>query len=568
MSATQPTSRSPQSILSAFFRNVRVLQIFGQIIFAIVLVFLVSQLLTAILTSLRSKNLTPNTAFLQDRAGFDIGEKPDWYTADNKYGEAFQVGVVNTLRIVGVGLVLTTIVGIIGGVALLSSNWLVRTIFRAVVDVLRNTPLIVQLFIWYFVIIQSFPPFQQPITFPPESIAQIPLRLFIYIAAWYISRRSVARLDMNAPRRVLIMTGLAAAIVAVEFAFWLSATQAGWRGIYSSGDFGSGGLWLYIILSVLLLGAAWWLAPAVWRWRALGLAVGQLVGGLLFYFGIIPVSAFRIELSPFLYMSIRGIAFPEARITSRFGEWIAFVSIGVALAAAMWVYFGRITETTGRPIPRGLYGLIAIVGFTVAGWYIVGIEPSPATIPVQKDDQTVVMPLAEARAAKLLTTADEQLYSTQPLLILTPQRNNFKFLQGTEISPEYMALLLGLVVYTSSFVAEIVRAGILAVPRGQLEAARALGLSTGQMLRMIILPQALRVIIPPLGNQYLNLSKNSSLAIAIAYADVVAVTQTIMNQSGQSVTGITMIMFTFLAISLAISAVVNRLNSRFQLVTR
>jgi general L-amino acid transport system permease protein len=139
---------------------------------------------------------------------------------------------------------------------------------------------------------------------------------------------------------------------------------------------------------------------------------------------------------------------------------------------------------------------------------------------------------------------------------------------GSQITPEYMALLLGLVVYTAAFIAEIVRAGILAVPRGQIEAARALGLSTNQTLRVIILPQALRVIIPPLGNQYLNLAKNSSLAVAVAYADLVLVTTTIMNQSGQSVTGITMIMLTYLALSLIIAAAINLVNRRFQIVTR
>jgi general L-amino acid transport system permease protein len=131
-----------------------------------------------------------------------------------------------------------------------------------------------------------------------------------------------------------------------------------------------------------------------------------------------------------------------------------------------------------------------------------------------------------------------------------------------------MALLLGLVVYTSSFIAEIVRAGIQAVSYGQIEAARALGLSQAQVLRMVVLPQALRVIIPPLGNQYLNLSKNSSLGIGIGFAEIFGVSSTIMNQSGQTITGFTIVMLSYLALSLTISAVMNWVNSRFQLVTR
>jgi general L-amino acid transport system permease protein len=113
-----------------------------------------------------------------------------------------------------------------------------------------------------------------------------------------------------------------------------------------------------------------------------------------------------------------------------------------------------------------------------------------------------------------------------------------------------------------------VRAGILAVPRGQLEAARALGLSYSQLLQMVVLPQALRVIIPPLTNQYLNLAKNSSLAIAISFADVYQVMNTVGNQSGQSVTSIIIVMLAYLVMSLVISAVMNWVNGRFQLVTR
>jgi general L-amino acid transport system permease protein len=324
---------------------------------------------------------------------------------------------------------------------------------------------------------------------------------------------------------------------------------------------------LYLIVSLILLAAAW-RAPGHLRWLVLGAAGGQLIGGLLFYFGITPTGGLRLELYPAVYMSIRGFVFPQFLATSRFAEWLAFVAVGIALAGMMWVYFGRITETTGRPIPRAWYGFLAVVGFALVGWLVVGTQPTPSEITVKKDDQPVTLTLADARKDNLLTLQDEQLYSTQPVLFILPQRTGLRIENGVEISPEYMFLLIGLVVYTASFIAEIVRAGIQAVPRGQLEASRALGFGTGQTLRMIILPQALRVIIPPLGNQYLNLAKNSSLAIAIAYADLFAVTNTIMNQSGQSVTGMTMVMFTYLAMSLTIASLMGRVNRRFQIVTR
>ena len=158
----------------------------------------------------------------------------------------------------------------------------------------------------------------------------------------------------------------------------------------------------------------------------------------------------------------------------------------------------------------------------------------------------------DAFESGLLTIEQELEYTRQPLLFRPPtlDRRGRNIETGIEFSPNYLAVFLGLVIYTSAFIAEIVRAGIQAVPKGQLEASRALGLSQADMLRLIILPQALRVIIPPLGNQFLNLSKNSSLAIAVAYTDIYQVTFTIINQSGQSVTGIVMVMLSYLFISL------------------
>ena len=154
-------------------------------------------------------------------------------------------------------------------------------------------------------------------------------------------------------------------------------------------------------------------------------------------------------------------------------------------------------------------------------------------------------------------------------MLQLPTQNRFgRFLTGLEITPEYMALLLALVIYTSAFIAEIVRAGIQAVPPGQLEAARAIGLTRAQSLQHIVFPQAMRVIIPPLGNQYLNLAKNSSLGLSIAFADTFSAATTIMNQSGQTITAFLIVMLFYLSLSLLISVVMNAVNRRFELVTR
>jgi len=151
-----------------------------------------------------------------------------------------------------------------------------------------------------------------------------------------------------------------------------------------------------------------------------------------------------------------------------------------------------------------------------------------------------------------------------PLPGSVPVLEGFNFSGGGSLSPEFAALLAGLVLYTAAFIAEIVRAGILAVPRGQTDAARALGLARRPTLRHVVLPQALRVIVPPLTSQYLNLIKNSSLAVAIGYPDFVSVVNTTLNQTGQAIEGVTMIMAAYLSVSLTISALMNWYNARIR----
>lgn len=155
-----------------------------------------------------------------------------------------------------------------------------------------------------------------------------------------------------------------------------------------------------------------------------------------------------------------------------------------------------------------------------------------------------------------------------PLVWDVPRLQGFNFAGGATITPEFAALLVGLSVYTAGFIAEIVRSGILSVPHGQTEAGLALGLKPGQILRLIILPQALRVIVPPLTSQYLNLTKNSSLAVAIGYPDLVSISNTTANQTGQVIEMVSMMMAVYLVVSLAISAFMNWRNQRAALVTR
>jgi general L-amino acid transport system permease protein len=180
------------------------------------------------------------------------------------------------------------------------------------------------------------------------------------------------------------------------------------------------------------------------------------------------------------------------------------------------------------------------------------------------------MPLVWSCLALLIVPALIALIATGwPIGFAAPELRGFNFVGGIRLLPEFVALLVALTTYTAAFIAEIVRAGLLAVPRGQSEAASALGLRRGMTLRLIVLPQALRVIIPPLTNQYLNLTKNSSLAVAVGYPDLFAVfAGTTLHQTGQAIEIIAMTMAVYLAISLITSALMNWYNAHIRIAER
>lgn len=180
-----------------------------------------------------------------------------------------------------------------------------------------------------------------------------------------------------------------------------------------------------------------------------------------------------------------------------------------------------------------------------------------------------IFPLFWTAAAILaLLPAAAWLAGGAPVKMNLPELRGFNFQGGINVSPEFAALLLGLVLYTAAFVAEIVRAGIQSVSRGQTEAAMSLGLRPGKVLHLVILPQALRVIIPPLTSQMLNLTKNSSLAVAIGFPDFVSVANTTINQTGQAIEGIALIMAVYLIFSLTTSVFMNWYNKKVKLVER
>ena len=496
-----------ESLSLAVFRDGRILQGLAQIAFVFIVVLVFNDLGGRINSALESTNQTPNLEFLENRAGFALADAGA-YSSSDRYMDAFRVGFVNTLRVVLPGLLATTTIGILVGVLLLSRNFLARTLARSYVEVLRNTPILLQIYAWFFIVIFALPTQQESLAFPQEGIRSLPL------------------------------TQYALSLLLIAFVWQYSDTA---------------------------------IRNRIWRTRIReGFAVIVVLVNLL---GIVVIGqGSPIEFRPGIYISIKGIAIFELIPTVMFGVWMVFVVTGIVVAAVLWRYFGFITESTGRPIPRLRYAVLSIIGFTLLGWLIMGMRPTPTSIAVfdEADDASVDMPYEEAFQSGLLSIEQELEFTRQPLIFRPPtlDRRGRNIETGIEISPSYLAVFWGLVIYTSAFIAEIVRAGIQAVPKGQLEASRALGLSRNEMLQLIILPQALRVIIPPLGNQYLNFAKNSSLAIAVSYTDIFQVTNTIINQSGQSVTGIVMVMISYLLISLTISLLMNLINQRFQLVTR
>jgi general L-amino acid transport system permease protein len=236
-----------------------------------------------------------------------------------------------------------------------------------------------------------------------------------------------------------------------------------------------------------------------------------------------------LSLGEAAFLNLRGLYLPRPLFEPGFGWVVAALAAGVAAAVLLARFARQRRERTGRDLPGGRIGLGLIVLLPGLAFVLTGM----------------------------------------PLGWELPELQGFNFRGGITVIPELAALLLALSIYTAAFIAEIVRSGILAIDKGQTEAAAALGLRRGQVLRLVVIPQALRVIIPPLTSQYLNLLKNSSLATAIGYPDLVNVfAGTTLNQTGQAVEVIAMTMGVYLAISLAISLFMNWYNAQIALTER
>ncbi len=350
-------------------------------------------------TQANLKKLNQNFGFdfLTQAAGFDLSTSLIGYSSNSTYGRAIVVGLLNTILVAVLGIIFATIIGFIVGVMRLSKNKVVSGTATLYIEIIRNVPLLVQLFIWYALVLKPLPGVKGAIN------------LFDSV---FISNRGI-----NMPHP----------------------------------SFGPGS-WLALVFLLAALIGTWWFR----RWaRKRQAATGQITPIWL-------ISLPIIVLAPF-------------------------------------------------------------VGLLLAGW---------------------------------------------PLTFEFPTLQGFNFVGGMTLVPEMAALLMGLTIYTATYIAETVRGGILAVSHGQTEASSALGLSRGNALRLVVIPQAMRVIIPPLASQYLNLTKNSSLAIAIGFPDLMYTGGTVNNQSGKAVEVVFILMVVYLSLSLLTALFMNWFNSRVKLVER
>ncbi|MCP4723171.1 MAG: amino acid ABC transporter permease [Desulfobacteraceae bacterium] len=254
----------------------------------------------------------------------------------------------------------------------------------------------------------------------------------------------------------------------------------------------------------------------------------QLFFWYAFFYEMLPSPKQAVNPFEGLFLCNRGLIFgiPAAHPVYKYMAVATLLAAIVVFFVQRWAK--KRQDTTGKIFPIIKVSIFLLFGFPIVCW-LVGGSPTEMNVPVLR---------------------------------------GFNFKGGLAISPEFAALLLGLVLYTAAFVAEVVRAGIQSVSKGQTEAAMAVGLKPGQVLNLIVLPQALRVIIPPLTSQMLNLTKNSSLAVAIGYPDFVSVAGTAINQTGQAIEGVMLIMIVYLFFSLSTSAFMNWYNKKMKLVER
>jgi general L-amino acid transport system permease protein len=534
--APQPPERIP------FWRDSRVLGVIAQVA-AIILVALGATWLlnnvAANLTTLGASQFLCQDGsssfrcafdFLRLDAQFDISETMIAYDPSQPYSRALLVGALNTIKVGFFGIVFATILGTLTGIARLSPNWLVSSVARWYVDIIRNTPLLLQLFFLFFGVILLFPPIRDAI-----QLFGLP----IYLSQRGIDIPGPVWLPSAVTWLLFIGAGLVAA-VALHLALGRSERVRA-----------SGTRWLWPVVLFLAAGVVGWFVA---------------VGGSADNQGFLAAPGSGVSQLDDLRANAQAqLGLDDLRQTA------AALEAGTLTQEQLDAATLTLCAVRDDPAEVNLTSQLRGAGVP----YSVNRSNTPeraAAAFAAGECSLLVAPRSTLAGlqAELPELADSLLVAVTetPVRLSVPRIEGLNFVGGIKLTPNFAAILIGLTVYTGAFIAEIVRAGIQSVGKGQTEAARALGLSEGQRLRLIILPQALRVIIPPLTSQYLNLVKNSSLAIAVGYPDLWSTAFTTLNQSGRPIQVFLIVMATYLSFSLIISAFLNWYNRRIALVER
>lgn len=536
--AQQPSSARSTQERIPFWRDGRVIGILAQVVFVALMLLGASWLMGNVssnigaLGSFRcpdgSDSFRCGFLFLRIDAQFDIAESVISYTPSDPYARALLVGALNTAKIAFFGIILATMLGTITGIARLSTNWLVRNLAKWYVDFFRNTPLLLQLFFIYFGVILLLPGIRNAIQ---------PFGLPIYLSQRGINLPGPVFMPSFRIWFFFLLGGLAAAIV-VSVVLARQEQKAG-RSLNRTN---------WSLLAFALVAAiGWFVANAAISSQAV------LLGGSL------PVETF--EELPGLVAERLGVddlaevetAVADGRLSL---EEVNAASLVICSVRDDSPEVNLTAQLRANNVPytvrRSARLDQAARSFAADECdMLVATEAELLTLQPTLSGAAPILPIAEA-----------------PIRLSIPRLEGLNFQGGIRLTPSFAALLIGLTLYTGAFIAEIVRAGIQSVSKGQSEAARALGLTESQRLRLVVLPQALRVIIPPLTSQYLNLTKNSSLAIAVGFADLWAVSYTTLNQTGRSVQVFMIVMAAYLSFSLFISFLLNAYNRRIALVER
>lgn len=462
--------------------------------------------------------------FMTNEAGYDIGDTPLDYENTDSFWWALFAGLVNTFRVGILALIATTILGTFMGVARLSDNWLVSKLSLAYVEIIRNTPILIQLLLIYFSVILALPDIKEAIQ---------PLGLPIYL-----SNRG---LSIPWPQFMSSASTWIAFLILGAIQFQVVWMYLGHREEKTGKESNRLAWGLIGFLAIAAIG--WFVSSSVADNEGLLIPKGSRIGEIEDFEKAMLTRAKVNDLSELSQL-------PEDELEA------ATLQVCALRDSSSETNFTNKLDRMGIPFDVSRFS-------------------TPAKAMAKYNDGSCEMFVAPrsilASERGTLETPSSNLIipvAESPVVMSYPRFEGFNVLGGWIMTGEFFALFLGLTIFYAGGLAEVVRAGILSVSKGQTEAARALGLTEGQRLNLIVLPQALKVIIPPLISTYLSLMKDTSLGVAVAFQELYLVTQTLMNQSGRALQIMIIVMISYLSISLFFSGILNWYNSRVVTVER